>query len=209
MNSRSLKLFFIVLFFLLGITSSGCGDQGRSPVIIPGKNNLHLRVLTRPYSTVYMDKVKDNRIIMDNVPAFTPYFVYSIFFQENPDKSEINEKWYEVGTDDKGKIIGWMREKDVFEWKQTLCLAFTHPMGRKPVLMFKNKNDLLDLVQTNPATRRNKAENIYRAIENERIPPNFPVISIEPKRMINKTNEFYLLPILDFARSWLMNGKVE
>ncbi|GJQ57799.1 MAG: hypothetical protein SCALA701_06000 [Candidatus Scalindua sp.] len=132
---------------------------------------------------------------MENVPSFQPFFVYS---KPTPEEIELGDAWYEVGTDYLGSVIGWMRYDDVFEWKQTMCLAFTHPEGRKPVLMFEKKNTLHDLIVSSADERVKSAEELYATIDSKEISQDFPVISLEPKKAVDFTEQFYLLPILDF-----------
>ena len=58
----------------------------------------------------------------------------------------------------RGKVVGWMKSLDVFEWRQTMCLAYTHPDGRKPVLMFEQKKTPIgpDQSPAPPAQRQGK-----------------------------------------------------
>ena len=92
---------------------------------------------------------------MDNVPVFRPFYVYTRPVQREVDAEE---GWYEVGTDNRGAVVGWMKADDVFEWKQTICLAWDHPEGRKPVLMFEKKSDLKKLINDSSPARAEKAE---------------------------------------------------
>ena len=91
-----------------------------------------------------------------------------------------------------------MRTKDVFEWKQTMCLAFTHPEGRSPVLMFANHGPLVDLTMAGEKDRTKAVEKLYGTIDSGQIPEGFPIRSIEPKRAVDISTQFYLLPILAF-----------
>ncbi|MDR2725207.1 MAG: VWA domain-containing protein, partial [Candidatus Adiutrix sp.] len=106
--------------------------------------------------------------------------------------------WYEVGPDDKGKISGWVKADDVFEWKQTMCLAYTNPHDRSPVLMFENRKPLETFIKQPAEERKTGVEKLYEAIEAKNIPADFPVLSVEPKLAVDMTTQFYLLPILDF-----------
>jgi len=91
-----------------------------------------------------------------------------------------------------------MQAKDVFEWKQTMCLAYTHPEGRKPVLMFARREPLAQIVQKDADTRLTEVGKLYNAIETKQIPEDFPIRSVEPKQAIDISSQFYLLPILSF-----------
>lgn len=110
----------------------------RTPVAISDNSPLALRVLTRPHAVLYKDASEANAAD-SNIPVFKPCFVYT---RPGGEAREAGTGWYEVGTDEKGTIAGWIQSSDVFEWKQTMCLAYSHPLNRKPVLMFEDKEKL-------------------------------------------------------------------
>lgn len=156
-----------------------------------------LRVLPRPLSNIYKEPsaVKD-QIARANIPAFKPLFVFErkeVDFSNPADPSG----WYKVGYSDK-KPDGWMRAKDVFEWRQALLVSYTHPgepgEGRYPVLMFRDLSQLKEIVESGQLEERAKA--IYKEIEQKKVPPG--VVSMEPKRFVDIMESFYLLPILNY-----------
>jgi hypothetical protein len=194
-----MKLFLSGLAFLLMLLSSvAFGAEERMPVSIGEASELPLRVLTRPMSTLYKDNTGVTAL-ESNLPAFQAYFVYTRPAGEALDSGT---GWYEVGTDDKGKVVGWLKGDDIFEWRQTMCLAFTHPEGRKPVLMFEDEGALAALTKEDAAKRATSTEEFYKAIDGAAaggttLPAKFPVISVEPKMAVDITKQFYLLPILE------------
>jgi len=105
---------------------------------------------------------------------------------------------HEIGSNSQGKVIGWMQSKDVFEWKQTMCLVYTHPEGRKPVLMFDSRTAINKILKSTGEERVKSISKLYTAIDDNNISENFVVKSVEPKRAVDIQKEFYLLPILDF-----------
>ncbi|SFV63709.1 PpkA [hydrothermal vent metagenome] len=165
------------------------------PIMIDGKKMLPLRVLVRPFSNIYAKNSLKSDIVMSNVPALKPFYVYH---KPTPEEIELEDAWYQVGTNTRGKIVGWIQAKDLLEWKQTMCLVYTHPEGRKPLLMFDKESDLQSLLNLSEENRTKKVEEYYRAIAENQIPKNFPIKSIEPKRALDWKKEFYFLPILDF-----------
>ena len=169
--------------------------ENRVPVKLAGKKVLPLQVLTKPYSTIYAEQNEKSAVVQDNLPAFQPYYVYTA---PTPGEREMENGWYEVGSDNRGTVIGWMKQDDVFEWKQTLCLAYTLPLGRKPVLMFDSLGYLKELAGKDKEARITQTEALYQTIDSRTIPPNFPVKSVEPKKAVDISKEFYLLPILDY-----------
>ncbi len=187
-------IIFVLCLALVSFGGAWAAEK-RKPVIVPGKTFLPLRVLARPFSNIYKKADEKSPIVEENVPVFQSYFVYT-----RP-KTSITatkaEGWYEVGSDNRGTVLGWMRAEDVMEWKQAMCLAYEHPGGRKPVLMFEKLKPLQELVKLPREERIKKAEEYYKEIETKQIPPDFPIVSMEPKDAIDITEQFYLLPILE------------
>lgn len=169
--------------------------EKRVPVKIEGKKMLPLRVLARPFSNIYADKSLESAIVQSDVPAMQPFYVYT---RPSAEDLELEAGWYEIGSNSQGKVIGWMQSKDVFEWKQTMCLVYTHPEGRKPVLMFDTKSAVNTILQSTEEERAKTVSQFYTAIDENNITQNFAVKSVEPKRAVDIQKEFYLLPILDF-----------
>ncbi len=188
---------FVAVSFSQGIFVRPSCAEPKKPVVVPGKTFLPLRILARPFSNIYKEADEKSSIVEENVPIFQPYFVYT-----RPNVTvagTATEGWYEVGEDNKGNIKGWMKAEDVMEWKQTMCLAYEHPAGRKPVLMFEKLDALRDLVKMTSNERAKKTEAYYQQIESKNIPADFPIVSAEPKDAIDMKDQFYLLPILEHS----------
>ncbi len=186
----------VSLMFVFG-SVGGVIAEKRKPVVQAGKTFLPLRVLARPFSNIYKAADDQSAIVKENVPVFQSYYVYT-----RPDvklTATKAEGWYEVGSDNRGTVLGWMKADDVMEWKQTMCLAYEHPGGRKPVLMFEDLDALRSLVKAPPEERKQKTEEYYQAIRSQKIGEDFPIVSIEPDGAIDITEQFYLLPILEHS----------
>ncbi len=162
-------------------------DTNTPPPPPPPPPSKPLKVLTRPLSALYSEPLPTALKIKENMPAFSVYYVY-----------QKQAGWYEIGTDNKGKKLGWMKADDVMEWKQNLVVAYSHPEGRKPVLMFHEKQPLKTLVEQPRASRSTGASQLYESIERGRIPSNFPVKTMEPYHAVDKKAQFYVLPILSY-----------
>ncbi|MBM9613294.1 VWA domain-containing protein [Desulfobulbus rhabdoformis] len=176
--------------------------EKRLPMKIEGKQSLPLRVLSRAFSTIYKSANTEGGTVMENVPAFQTFFVY----QKKGGQSDLDTRiWYEVGSDNRGTVLGWMSSDDVFEWKQTMCLSYTHPEGRYPVLMFDHRTELEKLTAMDPEARQAAVEEYYLNIAMGDLPSDFPIVTVEPKKAIDITKEFYLLPILQFEEIELDN----
>ncbi|MDR2945937.1 MAG: VWA domain-containing protein [Candidatus Adiutrix sp.] len=198
------KLLCLVLFGLMaGFNFSGPAQAqenapdgaARTPVMVEGKSALPLRVLTRPMSSLYQAADEKSAVVQGNLPAFSNFFVYT---RPVGEQAALGQGWYEVGLDDKGQTAGWLKADDVFEWKQTMCLAYTNPHDRSPVLMFDGSKPLENLIQQSAEERGARVQQLYDAIESKNIAADFPVLSVEPKLAVDWSKNFYLLPILDF-----------
>jgi hypothetical protein len=133
--------------------------------------------------------------------SFSAFYVYSKL-SSGTNRAKENSGWYEVGGDTKGtaaSVLGWMKADDVMEWKQTLVVEYSHPDNRKPVLMFGERVYIEKMLKSAEVDRIRQANELYQTIESPQIPPDFPVLCMEPKRAIDSQDQFYLLPILDFA----------
>lgn len=167
----------------------------RLPMKLEGKESLPLRVLSRAFSKVYKAPDAASGTVAENVPAFQSYYVYA----KQGGAAEGDKTWYEVGPDNRGTVLGWMSSDDAFEWKQTMCLSYTHPEGRYPVLMFDKKAELEKLTGLPKDKRDEAVEKFYIDIAMGEITPNYPIVTVEPKKAIDISKEFYLLPILEFS----------
>ena len=174
-----------------------CPDKG---ACVEKATGLALRVLPRPFSHIYAQAQKDaDAIVRGNVPAFRPLYVFQ---RTDIDLSQPDspQGWYRVGTGAESPE-GWMRAEDVFEWRQALIVSYTHPgdeiEGRKQVLMFRSLSDLDDLLDD--VNRADQAQALYHALEAGERPDM--LVSMEPKRFVDITEQFYMLPILDWEET--------
>jgi hypothetical protein len=196
---RRSKQYFTLIALLLVVCAPfwALGADKRSPVKIEGKTFLPLRVLARPFSNIYKEPDVNKGTVEENVPTFQTYYVYTRP-EVKATGTDVNG-WYEVGSDVRGTVLGWMRAEDVMEWKQTMSLAYTHPEGRKPVLMFEDREVLLKLEKATEDQRKKDTETLYTTLDTGKIPTDFPVRSVEPKKAVDISSQFYLLPILEFG----------
>ena len=157
------KAFWICLLALLLCTGDALAEQTpqasgeRFPVTLGEGSELPLRVLTRPMASLYKS-ASEGEVLQSNLPTFQSYYVYD---RPGGEARDTGTGWYEVGTDDKGTVVGWLKADDVFEWQQTMCLAYTHPQGRMPVLMFEDKESLENLAKQEQAARAEAVGGLY------------------------------------------------
>lgn len=198
---------WVLTAFLLAALVIPCSAQAeaeakRIPLKIEGKESLPLRVLARAFSRMYKTPDENGGTVEENIAAFQTYYVYA---RKDVGGDLDSRTWYEVGSDNRGTVLGWMSSDDVFEWKQTMCLSYTHPEGRYPVLMFDKKAELERLSGLTKEKRTEAVEKYYIDIAMGSVPADFPIVTIEPKKAIDITKEFYLLPILEFGEIELGN----
>jgi len=137
---------------------------------------------------------------MKNRRCFREIFQLSPIFTYIPGPAANWRTWAAAGMRwglPTGKVVGWVKADDAFEWKQTMCLAYTNPYGRSPVMMFEHRKSLEELIRQSAEEQAARAAKMYELIESKDIPADFPVISVEPK-LVNIFKHFYLMPILDF-----------
>lgn len=184
---------FKKFLWLLIIICMRCRHEHKNgESLLPLKEKAYCRVLARPFSNIYIDRDLNSATVKENVSAFQPYYVYT---RPTAEDLELQDGWYEVGADNRGNVLGWMQSKDVFEWKQTMCLAYTHPEGHKPVLMFGKREPLAAIIQKDAQSRQTKVGQLYNALNTKLIPEDFPIRSVEPKQAVDISSQFYLLPI--------------
>ncbi|HSH56498.1 MAG TPA: vWA domain-containing protein [Halomonas sp.] len=184
----------------------GIDCQGEGPCVETA-TGLALRVLPRPFSHLYTEAREEaDAIVQGNMPAFRPLYVFERSGVD-PSRPDASEGWYRVGTSE-ASAEGWMRAEDVFEWRQALLVSYTHPgdeiEGRNPVLMFRGLSDLDALVDD--PNRAERAHTLYEQLEAGDAPES--LISMEPKRFVDITDQFYMLPILDWEQTRIQGDDV-
>ena len=168
---------------------------------------LPLRALPRPFSSLYRDaQAAADGVVRANLPAFKPLYVFE---RKGLDLSDPTEPkgWYRVGAS-RAAAEGWMQARDVLEWRQALLLSYTHPgnplEGRRPVLMFRERSALEGIVDDMDMAGR--AEALYKDIDAGKTPDT--VVSMEPKRFVDITQNFYMLPILQWSQTQIAGDDV-
>jgi hypothetical protein len=182
--------------------ASSPSGQKKTPVKIAGKKTLPLKLLTRPFSDIYEKPDAGSKRVVENVPTFSIFYAYS-----TPNETP---GWYEVGTDNRGGVKGWMKADDVIEWKQYLTMTFTNPAERKPTVFFSDKEKLVEMA--GDATRAEKMQSIRLTISEtlkdpqKSFPEGFPVIAMEPADFIDFDKSPYMVPII-LAEETSVDGK--
>lgn len=154
----------------------------RTPLLMDGKKTLYQRVLSRP-GAVLKREAGDGPGAQQ--AALTRFYVYGR-------KTVNGAEWLDVGLTAKGKTDGWIKADMSLPWKQQLTLAFTNPAGRDRALMFKDRADLLAIVEKDRPDQA--AAPLRKAAEAGK--SDAKVLSIEPRNYVDISKQFYLLPIM-------------
>ncbi|BEQ17062.1 VWA domain-containing protein [Desulfoferula mesophila] len=190
----------LVLALLLALSWSAMAAGERKPVRIQGTKAMYLRVVARPFAKIYKEPKEGAEVVEANVRTFQPFYVYTQPQQAQAVSKTAEEGWYEVGPNDRGQVKGWMKATDVMPWKHAMCLLYTSPEGRKPVLMFSEIKTLQQMVKQPQEQRLAQAQGYYQTIAEaggKQLPKDFPVVAVEPKRWIDPRTQFYLMPVLE------------
>ncbi|MCW5748685.1 MAG: VWA domain-containing protein [Alphaproteobacteria bacterium] len=198
-SARRVTAIAATVTALLVLAASAVAQQTpagpRTPLVMEGKKTLFQRVLTRPEARPF-DKPGGSAGAV--LPPMSVLYVYAR-------QTTAGTEWLEVGGGTDGRTIGWLQAPDTVPWRQTLTLAFTNPAGRERTLFFRERDKLQAVLEA--TDRSAQAKKLRDAIvAGGNLPPDFPVISIEPGTHIDITKQFYLLPILEAAEAYLSNN---
>lgn len=179
-----LKLCALSLALTLGVQFSA---TAATPLLMEGKSSIYQRVLTTP-SCLLKKNASDKGT---TVNAFSRYYVYK------------DEGGYlTVGSSDKGKIDGILKKDCTVDWKMQTALMFTNPANRNRALIFKQKDSLQKIIESDDPNALVKP--LMANLKNNK--PSDEVISAEPEKYIDYSKNFYLLPILDFEETMFSDG---
>ncbi len=194
-----LRRAFTVLAVFCGtmLCSPAMAQEARHPLLMDGKSTLYQRILTRPGAGLYQAPGKADDAAPSQIPAFTAFFVY--------DRRLLGQQeWLEVGRASLGPPDGWIEARHAIAWKQALTVAFTNPASRERTLFFSDGNYLGDIIGSEAMV--GAIDGFRETIASGTLPDDFPVISIEPPTHVDLSQNFYLLPILDYDDAYFETG---
>lgn len=170
----------ITLFSISMLTLTA--SYATEPLKQPGKTTLYQRVLTTPTCQLKTNLTDTTGV---NIPAFSRYYVYER-------KTANNIEWLKVGADSYGNTSGWLNNQCVVNWNMQLSLVFTNPVNRDPLLFFKDKNALTEVISADdPASTIVPIR--AKLAKNQTVDQ---IVAQEPPEYIDFKQNFYLLPIL-------------
>jgi serine/threonine-protein kinase PpkA len=183
----------ICLAPLTGMAAAPAGGSDR-PLLIPGKQSLYQRVLSVPGARISTEP--GIRGHAELVP-FTALYVYTR-------REKGGKEWVEVGMDRFGSRSGWLPATDCIEWNNGLTAAFRDPEGHDRVLLFKDSASLRQLAGQRDLQAYQR---VYREALQGDLPPDSPVVAIQPPGFIDIQDDFYLVPIHRYEDIYLGNEK--
>ena len=181
-RSRRTSVFLIVAITALSISVASA--QVRRPLVQDGKTALYQRVIAAPGAMLVADLERPAET--RGVPPFSSFYVYDR-------REDGSRRWVLVGTDSNGAIDGWVDGDQVFDWNQTLTVAFRDPAKQGRVLLFGDRNSLKKIVDENDAAG-------YRTLRSRVADGDVagtPVVAVQPDYNVDIRRNFYLVPILD------------
>jgi hypothetical protein len=167
-------------------------DGGDKPLLLEGKHSLYQRVLAAPDARLAAEPGGEGRTA---VVPFTSFYVYAR-------REHAGTDWIEVGTDRHGTRTGWLPAATTLEWNHGLTAAFRDPAGHDRVMLFKDPASLRKLVKER---NMSEYETLYRQAQQETLPPDSPVVAIQPPGFIDIQKDFYLVPIRQHQDIYLGN----
>ena len=181
-RSRRTSVFLIATLAVLSISVASA--QVRRPLVQDGKTALYQRVIVAPGAVLVTDPARPSETRV--VPPFSSFYVYDR-------REDGSRRWVQVGTDSNGGIDGWVDGDQVFDWNQTLTVAFRDPAKQGRVLLFGDRDSLKKIVDENDAAGYRKLRS--RVADGD--VAGTPVVAVQPDYNVDIRRNFYLVPILD------------
>ncbi len=177
----------LILSTLAVFSTASWAEPGKKPLLIPGKKTLYQRVLAKPGASLV---AAPGNLLAKEATPFSIYYVYARVQHNGKD-------WVEVGLDSHGDSQGWIEKTKLIDWNHGLTIAFRDPTGHDRVMLFREPDQLGKLAETtsvDPAPY----DFLYSAAESGQLPPDSPVVAIQPKGYVDIRDDFYLVPIREY-----------
>ena len=177
---------------IAGGVGAQAAEVDHAPLLMQGKKPLYQRVLTRPGATLKREPGNGPGAAQ---PALTRFYVYG--------RKIVNgAEWLEVGLTARNRTDGWIASDFTLPWKQQLALSFTNPAGRDRALLYRDRADLVKLLDSDAPGKAE--EPLRKEVLSGKSEPK--VVSIEPATYVDITRNFYLLPILSAEETFTGTG---
>ncbi len=160
--------------------------QEREPEKKEGSATLFLRVLPKPGARLLTAPEGD---VAGPVAPLMPLYVYK-------DGEGAQEGWTEVGRGIRSGPEGWVKDDFLVPWDQNIVAAFANRAGRERQIMFDGYDSLMHVVRHESPI--SMARELRRKAVEEGAAEN--VMTLEPEDFVDISENFYLLPILDWRQ---------
>ncbi|WP_152045828.1 vWA domain-containing protein [Aureimonas psammosilenae] len=174
---------------LVAFLAVPAGAAEREALHIENKRMLYQRVVTKPGARL----LASSSAALESGRALAPFEVFYVFGRQGGR--------VEVGGNARGNPTGWIEAEATVDWKHSVVAAFNNraEVERQRQLFFATKSDLQDTIGQEGVLSRIAALREAAASGGD----SAPVVAIEPNDIASIDDNFYLLPILDFEKSWL------
>lgn len=178
------KMKFVMKILMLSLMAAlGAVCVSAAPLLSPGKQSVYQRAVTHPGAKLYSGPESGASVITDPVKTFTVMYIYG----REGDRVQVGS-----GSDSPD---GWMDKAMLTEWPQAITMLFTdRTSGRDPVLFFRDHKSIEDVCLIDDL--EGTLEKYQDAIKSGNVPPDYPVIAMEPAETAVSEKNFYLLPVL-------------
>ncbi len=158
-------------------------DAVDRPLLIKGKQTLYQRVISRPSAQLYTSLGTTKKSI--SLPPFSVFYVYQRIQHEG-------REWLQVGSSTHAASTSWLPADQSIDWNQALTLSFREPLGQDRTLLFRDKQQLKQLINNNDLVGYH---GLYRKATTNQLGANSPVVAIQPETHTDIQDNFYLVPI--------------
>ena len=163
-----------------------------SPLIVGG---MPQRVLVLPNAAVVEDPA-DPETRRVEIPVFSILYVYG-------EETLNNTTWLAVGETETHQD-GWILEQKTESWRSMLVMRYGRKSDRDRVVFFANPEPIHNIIE-DFFFGRQEVGNIYASIADGTYDPS-DIIAIEPKGVVDDSQQVYLMPILDYQAGEFDDG---
>ena len=144
------------------------------------------RVLTRPGAMLYA--APDGRIL----DLYLPYYsIMNVCAEQG--------EWLQVQYMGQEGVLGWVKKDATVEWKHRLVVKFPVFKDCNPLLFFESREAALRYSRMSDSTREARVSWVYDAIAKGVNHGDPSIVACESAVKPNMANNFFLLPITEFA----------
>lgn len=150
-------------------------------------NGMPQRVLVLPNAEIVKNPADpDTRRVQ--IPVFSILYVYG-------EEKFKDTTWLAVGETETHQD-GWIQAQKTETWRSMLVMRYARKSDRDRVLFFSEPDPIHDIIEDS-FFGRDEVEGLYSAINAGTYDPT-NIIAIEPRGVVDDSQQVYLMPILDY-----------